>query len=459
MRPRTTLAVCFALAALLATFPVAQAGAGSAFTFYGSGFGHGIGMSQWGAYGLALQGWNHEQILTHYYSGTTVGRDLSEPRSIRVGLAQGRSAMHVKARHGKLEVRVGDRKGQLVGTISGGETWSFTGVSGRFRIEDGQGAQVGGQLWGGAHDDLVVFPRRGSRALVPETGHSYARGRLELNQYACWGGSCDLRLIAVVPTEEYVYGISEVSSSWPMEALKAQAIAARTYALHRVQVEGQHRGGCNCAVYATTSDQVYTGWDKEHAYDGSRWVKAADRTSGDVIEYGGEPIEALYMASSGGYTENNENVWGGAPLPYLRGVCDPGDFVPENPTRVWRVELSADSVTGKLAPYTGNVGTVTGFGTTRRGVSGRIKTIVVLGTSGEHTITGTQLKAGLGLYDDKVWVDADRNVTGEIRAFYDAHDCSPGLPKSEQVAVPGGVSQRFQNGTIECDGSGVCSLS
>src|SRR5207249_3565900 len=123
----------------------------------------------------------------------------------------------------------------------------------------------------------------------------------------------------------YLLGLSEVPSSWPTAALEAQAVAARTYALEKVERLGQHRSFCDCGLYSSTADQVYGGWDKEAAADGARWAAAVARTRHQIVAYHGVPIQAYYSSSSGGHTESNDAVWGGAPLPYLRGVCDPGD--------------------------------------------------------------------------------------------------------------------------------------
>src|SRR2546423_11709156 len=99
---RRRFAVAAALVSLLSLVPAANGGAApastAAFTFYGSGFGHGIGMSQWGAFGLALKGWTHRQILTHYFSGTTVSPARSEPVKIRVGLVDSVTSVHLSAR-------------------------------------------------------------------------------------------------------------------------------------------------------------------------------------------------------------------------------------------------------------------------------------------------------------------------------------------------------------------------
>ncbi|MDP9295308.1 MAG: SpoIID/LytB domain-containing protein [Actinomycetota bacterium] len=382
MRIRPTLLAILAVSVSL--LPAAAARADSNFEFFGAGFGHGLGMSQWGAYGLAQRGWSHEQILTHYYSGTSVVVWAKKQPSVRVGLTQGRQTIHVEARGGPVSVTLG-KSGATIGSIPGGETWTFGSSQNAYRVLDEHGAPVGGQLWGGESENLVISFAAGSRAFVPEALHAFAHGRLEFNLSGC--SACRLRLIAVVPMEQYLYGLAEVSSSWPMEAMEAQADAARTYALRRILTYGQHRPTCNCGLYATTADQAYAGWDKEFGLMGDRWVQAVDATAGEVVEYGGQPIQAFYTASSGGYTENNENVWGGTPLPYLRGVCDPGDYVPENSSRTWTLTFTAASLTSRLHAYTGDIGTITGFEQASRGVSGRIIDVTVVGTSGFHAVS------------------------------------------------------------------------
>ena len=273
---------------------------------------------------------------------------------------------------------------------------------------------------------------------------TYARGWIELNLYGC-SSACAIRLIAVVPTEQYLYGLGEVPSSWPMAALKAQAIAARSYALSKAR-SGQHRPVCNCALYASSYDQVYVGWDKEAATDGDRWVSAVDATAGQVVTYQGEVIYAFYMSSSGGYTEDSENVLSsGTSIQYLRGVCDPGDYTPANPNAVWTVSLSASEVTQRLSL---GIGTVTGFTDVVRSRSGRILSVTVRGENGTATVEGSELQARLGLRDERVWINRNRLVVGAIREKYDAMNCAPGLPLSRRVEVAGGLRQAFEDGTI-----------
>jgi SpoIID/LytB domain protein len=438
-------ALAFALVLSLAIIVPADAGhAGDSFRFFGSGWGHGLGMSQYGAYGLAKLGWGQARILTHFYSGTKVSPAASAPGKLRVGLVQGREKLRLAPTGGPADLLLGDpSSGQVVATVPDGETWTVQVAGQAYRILDGTGSKVGEDV-GGPTSNLYVAYGNGARVAVPEAGHAYSRGFIELNLYNCESG-CRERSILVVGAEEYLYGLAEVPSSWPVPALQAQAIAARTYAFTKVATSGQHRALCNCALFASSFDQVYAGWDKEAGLDGDRWVAAVDATAGQVVTYQGQSIQAFYMSSSGGFTEDNENVWGGTPIPYLRGVCDPGDYTSENPNAVWDLSLPADRVTRRLRL---GIGPVTGFTDTVRGVSGRIVTTVVQGASGTAEVSGSTLRSALDLPDDRVWVNANRQITGSIRQKYDATNCRAGLATTRATSVAGGIRQQFQRGAI-----------
>ena len=444
---RRILAILVVAVGTLGVLPASPASARGSFTFYGSGSGHGLGMSQWGAYGLAQDGWAHKRILSHFYSGTTVKRAASPPNNLRVGLTQGQSAVKLTAQAGRVRIRIEDpRSGMTVGTIPRGKTWTVRAAGDRYRVLTGAGRRVGGRDWGGTSRNLYLSYASGARVRSPDAGATYNRGFIEFNLSSC-GAACSLRMILVIPPEAYLLGLSEVPSSWPLAALRAQAVAGRSYAFNKVSA-GQHRPGCNCGIYDSSLDQVYVGWIKEGGTQGARWVRSVRQTANQIVSSGGGAIAAFYTSSSGGHTEDNENVWGGTPLPYLRGVCDPGDYTNANPSAVWRVSYSAAAVTGRLDGYTGNIGTVTGFKDFHRGVSGRIVTVRVTGRSGSDVITGAQFRAGLGLKDDRVWVNRDKNVTGQIRATYDRENCGPGLPTTPEVDVRGGSRQKFETGAI-----------
>ncbi|HXF71759.1 MAG TPA: SpoIID/LytB domain-containing protein [Actinomycetota bacterium] len=434
------------LVVVLLSLPPAPARAADRFTFYGSGYGHGLGLSQWGAYGLALEGWSHQEILAHFYTGTEVARVADAPARLRIGLVQGERRVRLTAEAAPVELRLDGPRGELVATVPAGETWTVRARDGRYRIFDAAGSGVGGPVGGPDRHLFAVYAPTGARVRIPEAGHAYARGWIEFNLYDC-PDACRIRLVLSIASQEYLYGLGEVPSSWPEEALEAQAVAARTYAFAKAAY-GQHRPVCNCALYASAADQVYVGWDKEAGEDGERWVRAVDATEGEVVTYQGQVITAFYSSSSGGHTEDNENVWGGTPIPYLRGVCDPGDYTPANPSRVWQVAFTAEEVTRLLRPYTGDIGAVRGFARAERGVSGRIVSILVRGDAGQARISGGELRVGLGLRDDRVWINVDKNVVGAIRAKYDALGCAPGLPTTPRVRLPSGLVQRFTVGAI-----------
>ncbi|MCJ7832046.1 MAG: SpoIID/LytB domain-containing protein [Actinobacteria bacterium] len=441
---RSRLLLVLSLVALVGSAPGRPAVAAGSFTFFGSGYGHGVGMSQYGALGMAQNGSGYKQILTQFFTGTTVEQHTL-PGSLRVGLFQGEKLLHLHARNGPVELHLGSADGTLIGTIPRDGRWNVRTGSGHFRILDGR-TLVGGHGWGGPKKPLIATYADGAMVQLKESGGiSYNRGYVEFNIYSSNNRG---RAIAVVGPQEYLYGLGEVPSSWPPQAMMAQAVAARTYAFEIAKRTGQHQSWCNCAVTDDTRNQVYVAWAKDGGTDGDRWVQAVDRTKGEVVLYQGNLVQAYFGSSSGGYTENNENVWNGTPIPYLRGVCDPGDYTADNPNRVWRKEMTSSAVTGALASYTGNIGTVRRFIDIRRGVSGRIISLTVVGSSGRRSISGYQLKSGIGLLETKVWINSNRNVTGAIRAKYDGINCRAKLPTTRQQSVAGGRLQRFANGQI-----------
>jgi SpoIID/LytB domain protein len=462
MRRRVSLTVAAALAAaLLAPLTGAPASAASTFTFYGSGYGHGVGMSQWGAYGLALQGWSSNRILTHFYEGTKVTTSDSLPPSIRVGLTYGRTLVHLTAKAGPVRIWQGAAfSGTLVGKIPLGATWTVAAKAGSYAVRDQSGNLVGTR-WGSPTKNLyLTYADTGSRVFIPEAdaiwhqGFVYNRGTIEFNLYACKNG-CAERLIARLGLEQYLYGLGEVPASWPMAAMQAQAVAARTYAVYAIRHFGL-RTDCNCDLTDGAGDQTYIAYDREGGAYGARWVKAVDTTAHRVVTYRGAVIQSFYSASDGGHTQDVEDAWhGGDPayaIPWLTGVCDPGEDTSANPYDVWSVSFDAATVTSRLSGYTGSIGTIARFTHVVRDESGRILSAVAVGSSGKATIGGEQLQAALGLRDNRVWINADKNVTGAIRVRYDALMCKPGLPTSPQRGVAGGAQQFFQTGGIYRNG-------
>jgi SpoIID/LytB domain protein len=461
MRRSTSIALAavLALAALVSQANVPAAGA-SGFTFYGSGYGHGLGMSQWGAYGLARMGWSHGRILTHFYRHTAVRRSDSLPRSIRIGLTTGRKLVHLSAKGGPVGIWVGEyKRGREVATIPKGATWTVAAKGRAYAVRNHRGHLIGGRRWGGPAKDLVLsYGRSGSRVFIPEAdsiwydGFSYARGSIEFNLYGCGGGNgCVERLIARLRLQAYLDGLGEVPASWPKQALQAQVVAARSYAVYAMRHVGLRRD-CNCHLTDGSTDQTYIGYDREAGTDGRRWVRAVGATRRQVVTYHGAVIQAFYAASDGGHSESVQDVWhGGNPafkIPWLTGVCDPGEWTDANPWTNWQRTFDRSAVSSRLAPYTGNVGTVTAFVRMRRGTSGRIISAVARGTNGKARVTGSELRAALGLPDDRVWIDANHNITGPLRIKYDRLMCAPGIPTSGRHPLSAGAQQFFRVGGL-----------
>jgi SpoIID/LytB domain protein len=452
-----------ALVVVVALLSGAVAQAAETFRFHGSGYGHGIGMSQWGAYGLAQKGWSHRRILTHFYSGTRVVASSTLPRELRVGLTSGRSTIHLGARSGPVRLWLDGPSATYVATIASGETWSVSTAPAvnTYAIRDEAGTLVGGHRWGGpARPLFATFAGTGARAFVPEAdevwhqGFAYAYGFLEFDLTGC-ADRCLQRLTLELPFERYLRGMGEMPSSWPAAALRTQAVAARTFATYKIRRYGL-RSDCDCHLLDGAADQVYVGWSKESAADGDRWVAAVVGTRAEVVTYRGSVIQAFYAASDGGYTEDVEDVWhGGNPayaIPYLRGVCDPGEYTSANPWTDWTRSFTASSLSSRLAPYTGGIGTITRFTDVRRGVSGRIVRATARGTGGSASVEGDELRRALGLPDGRVWINTDRNIVGAVRAKYDALMCRPGLPRSPVITLDHGSRQLFQRGGIYRNG-------
>jgi stage II sporulation protein D len=175
-------------------------------------------------------------------------------------------------------------------------------------------------------------------------------------------------------------------SSWSGEALKTQAVAARTYAITSTV------NGRGYQLYQDTRSQMYGGVAAETPSTDA----AVAATRGQVVTYHGKPAIAYFSSSSGGHTENVENVWAGStPKPWLKGVSDPYDGAGHNPYHRWSYKLAIPSASSKLGSLV--KGQLVGIAVTKRGVSPRIVSAQVVGTRGRAPVTGPQLEGIFGL--------------------------------------------------------------
>jgi stage II sporulation protein D len=356
------------LLCLLAAVP-ATAGAATRHVVKGAGFGHGIGMSQYGAYGHALAGVGYRRILAHYYDGTRISsapsrpvRVLLQPVDPYIRVAGATRAGSKRLDAGKTYVVKRSGSGVVVRTSGGKLVGRFAGS---VQLSRGGGAPV--RLLGPALNGVSSGRYRGAIEVIPDDSGVTAINVLDIDRY----------VKGVVP--------GEMPASWPLEALKAQAVTARTYAL------ATRKSGV-FDQYPDTRSQVYRGVTAESVTSNA----AVDRTAGEVLTYGGEPAVTYYHSTSGGHTENVEKSFlGSLSKPWLVGVSDPYDA--KSPYHRWRVTLSTSRITSLLSGYV--KGRFKRLKVLTRGASPRVVRARIYGTGGTSGISGPTLRSELGLRD------------------------------------------------------------
>ncbi len=368
--PRTFLLsaamACLALLALAAAAP-----AGVSWVVKGRGFGHGVGMSQYGAYGYARHGKSYDFILGHYYRGTAIGQ-TGGPRIVRVLLAI------------------------VPGDIGFSGATSACGVAldaERIYRAHRTGSSV--KLRSSAGKPLADCGRKlraAGAGRVEIAGLGPYRGALEVVPTASDAGS--LNAVNALPVDQYVKGVipNESPPSWPQAALRAQAVAARSFALTGSV------GGNGFDLYSDTRSQVYEGIGSETASTNA----AAEATRGQVLMYGGEIAETYFSACSGGHTESVQDVFFGPAIPYLVGVPDPYDHY--CPLHTWTLRFSGPEISAKLGAYL--QGRLKKVVITERGVSPRIVWAKLYGSGGMTKVRGDQLQSALDGYSS--WMSFEK---------------------------------------------------
>ena len=327
------------------------------FLVSGRGYGHGVGMSQYGAYGQALAGRSYDRILAHYYTGTELGK--AGRKEVRVLLAEGRRAVTISS---SLPFFAVDATGATYRLPKGTLT-----VRPDLSIPSEAGLAP-------ATQPLVFRPAK--KASLALDGRLF-RGKLELVPQAGF-----LRVVNVVALERYIQGVvaGEMPYSWPAEALKSQAVAARSYALASL-VKGKPFD-----LYSDVRSQVYLGVAGEKPST----TKAVADTTGQVVLYGGKVATTYYFSTSGGKTASAADVFGFS-VPYLVSRPDPWDKI--SPYYRWGpVLLGARTVQAKLGADA-RVTDVRGNATP----SGRIRSVTVDTTTGSEQVPATVVRTALGL--------------------------------------------------------------
>jgi stage II sporulation protein D len=326
------------------------------FLVTGHGWGHGVGLSQYGAYGYAQKGIGYEQIVLHYFTGTELG---AAPISrVRVLLTTGAASLDIGS---TADFKVRDASGVL-----------HTIAAGTYTLKPELKLAVDGQATPRALPGPLLF-QPGASALGLK--HRY-RGSIQIDVTAG-----KLRAINMVGLEQYLYGVvpSEMPFDWHPEALKAQAVVARSYAL------ATRRTGA-FDLYPDTRSQVYLGIEHEKPSTNA----AVNATAGQVVLYEGEVAKTYFFSTSGGRTASAEDVWG-APVPYLISVADPYDSI--SPHHDWGPLVFTGAKLAKVLKMQGRVVDLQ----PELNSSGRIKVLNVVGTKGTLAVPGADLRRRMGL--------------------------------------------------------------
>jgi stage II sporulation protein D len=359
---------------------------GATVTFFGRGYGHGVGMSQAGAYGRAIAGQSAATILAHYYTGTTLG--TTPNAQIRVLVlsswpATATSPLQLYGRGGTwtfdgiAKVFPADAHVRLIPAVSGTvTTWTLV-------VDAADGTNLYKAATSG---NLRMRPSTSATRLQlyskPTTYDRY-RGILRIIVAA----GARVSVVNEVPLESYLRGVlpAEMSPSAPTEALKAQAVASRSYAAYRL-----HPTTGTYDIYDDTRSQVYRGVLAEKTAS----TAAVTATAGQVLRYGTAIANTFYHSTGGGATESNQNVWVSAtgaitstPVPYLQGSLD---RAPDGSS----YDAAATYATWRTATYTlaqvqaffaadtrTNVGSVVALDLSRRGVA-RLISVTLVGANG-----------------------------------------------------------------------------
>jgi SpoIID/LytB domain protein len=394
----------------------------------GHGFGHGHGMSQYGAYGAALDGLSHQQILDFYYPGTAWSQVKGQ---VRVLISADTTADLVVSPAPGLTLRDrGDGTTYRLPTPDGVKRWRLTVEDGRTvvgyltktwqRFEPGGRATLAGEGEFFADGPLTLWTPAGPRDY-----------RGVLRAAAPSPGSKDRDTVNVLSMDAYVKGVipHEMPASWASEAVRAQAVAARTYAAwSRAQNPGRYYQICD-----TTSCQVYGGVGGEDP----RSNAAVDATARQILTYDGKAAFTQFSASSGGWTSAGS-------VPYLPAKADPYDGHSANPVHDWSVTVDAS----RLEQAYPAIGTLRRIRVVSRDGNGewrgRVWNVELDGSQADRVMSGDSFRWMYGLRSSWFTIDP----TPIMARYTRVGPTVLGGVKSAEYAVPSGSAQKFDKGRI-----------
>ena len=303
----------------ISSITTASAVVPKSFTFTGSGYGHGVGLSQYGAKGQALEGKSATEILNYYFPQAQV-TPVVDTATISVNIAHQVSALSL-----------------VLPTIDYATVIIDTGVASVLPQNTALNFAITGKLISGPGGIGKIWivkwsnPQSVISVNVGKTKFQVGHGYIQLKAVNATGLGYRIEATNLLRLhDEYLYGIAEVPSSWPAAALESQVIASRTYALLRMK---SIKKACDCHVYNSKYDQAFVGYSKEgEARYGQFWKAAVDATAVDeghglAITIDQLPVSVFFSSSSGGMTQRAIDVWG-TDIPHLVSVADPWSVDP-----------------------------------------------------------------------------------------------------------------------------------
>jgi stage II sporulation protein D len=381
--------------------------AATKFTLTGSGFGHGVGLAQWGAYQQSRTGASAADILTYYYPGATLGTAVNNPRTVKVqvfGPPADSAATTTITTPGGFTVR-GDGKVLASSSGAGRITVGVSGAKVRATVTSGATKNKALAL----SSRLTITWTKGPVTVAGAQG-SYQYGNLQVTAIKARPNVIN----ELAMNTEYLYGIDEMPSSWGnaggVAALKAQAIAARNYIINKVVSLKAKAGGvdpaCDCHVFDDTRSQNFVGWKKAGGSANQPWIDAVKSTiHSSQVDVVRDPSAGLaetpFFASSGraagSGTASNADVFGTPALSYLASVADPySAAAPGNPNLSWSRTFTAK----KLATVLGTKQQLVRLEIVDRYPGGLVKSLRYTTASGAQvrvTRTAEAWRTGLGL--------------------------------------------------------------
>ena len=428
-------------------------------TIEGKGWGHGVGMSQYGARARALDGQSATQILSFYYPNTDIEASTSLPEDLSVHIFSGEGAIFTTS--GPISILDGD--GETIASLLDPATLTVLDLGASLSIQTLDSTDLcSGDDNGTVIDLCQVFPITidlvenepieteviNQFTDIGTSGNSYHWGTLTIRERTFDGGGIFLT-IEDLPIDKYLYGLAEVPASWPSASLEAQAIAGRSYGAAKINTRRNSSWSLPWDLYSTVNDQHYTGYSYESGAQSSNWIDAVDNTTQIVIQHNGNPIYAYYSSSNGGFMESSAYVFCSSSnhpcsqTDYLLSGIDDFDYL-DNPRHEWIRDYSGSDLGRWIADANlGAVGTVTGINIgSDLGDSGRTDqaNVTIFGTQGSVITKGDSFMTlvNSGVNDDGLGYD--HQILSTLYSINDFSSSNKEVNQTTNGLLPSGWS-------------------